>query len=160
MNPEDAVFALLAADTIPYTLTLHPPAFTYEDMVRLGVTAEGEVCKNLFLRDAKGKRHFLVVLPGKKSIDLRDLAHRIGSTPLGFASAERLTRYLHLSRGEVTPFGVLNDTNATVEVIFDKTLADLPCIGIHPNTNTITVWIAYRAIKTIVEQHGNTVREI
>lgn len=160
MNPEDRVFALLAATNIPYTITRHPAAFTYEDMVQLSVTARGEVCKNLFLRDAKGKRHFLVVLPVKKSIDLKNLAHQLGSTPFGFASAERLVRYLNLSRGEVTPFGVLNDTDAAVEVVFDRALADLPSISIHPNTNTITVWIAYRDIRTIVEQHGNTVREI
>lgn len=160
MNPEDPVFALLDERKIPYRITRHPAAYTYEDMENLGVPDLGEVCKNLFLRDAKGKRHFLVVLCGKKTADLKTLAEKIGSTALGFASAERLTRYLSLSRGEVTPFGILNDHDSAVEVIFDADLIEKPCIGVHPNTNTITVWIAYADIRRIVEEHGNKVQEI
>ncbi|MCZ0860007.1 prolyl-tRNA synthetase associated domain-containing protein [Methanocorpusculum sp. MG] len=160
MNPEDPVFALLNEKKIPYKLTRHPAACTYQDMENLGVPDLGEVCKNLFLRDAKGKRHFLVVLCGKKTADLKTLAEKIGSTSLSFASAERLTRYLNLARGEVTPFGILNDRDSAVEVIFDADLIEKPCIGVHPNINTITVWIAYADIRRIVEEHGNKVQEI
>ncbi len=160
MNPEDAVFSLLDRDGCCYTITRHPVAYTYEDMVNLGVTEKGEVCKNLFLRDAKGKRHFLVVMCGRKSADLKTLAEKIGSTALGFASEGRLTRYLNLSRGEVTPFGVLNDTESKVEVVFDTDLITTPFIGVHPNTNTITVWISYQDIKRIVTACGNSVVEI
>ncbi|MDU9376867.1 Prolyl-tRNA editing protein ProX [Methanocorpusculaceae archaeon Sp1] len=160
MNPEDTVFALLDSRGCPYQTTSHPVAYTYEDMVNLGVTEKGEVCKNLFLRDAKGRRHFLVVMCGKKSADLKTLAEKIGSTALSFASAERLTKYLNLSRGEVTPFGILNDTESAVEVVFDADLKKIPCIGIHPNTNTITVWITYEDVRKIVSDHGNKVIEI
>ncbi|MDV0442942.1 prolyl-tRNA synthetase associated domain-containing protein [Methanorbis rubei] len=160
MNPEDNVFALLDGQDCPYTITRHPVAYTYEDMVNLGVTEKGEVCKNLFLRDAKGRRHFLVVMCGRKSADLKALAEKIGSTALSFASEERLTKYLNLSRGEVTPFGTLNDTESAVEVVFDADLKKTPCIGIHPNTNTITVWIAYEDVKKIVNDHGNQITEI
>lgn len=160
MNPEDPVFTLLNEKQISYKITRHPAACTYEDMETLGIPDLGEVCKNLFLRDAKGKRHFLVVLCGRKTADLKTLAEKIGSTALGFASAERLNRYLGLSRGEVTPFGILNDTQSAVEVIFDADLNEKPCIGVHPNTNTITVWISCTDMKQIVRDHGNSVLEL
>ena len=44
------------------------PGFTIDEMRELGI--KGSVCKNLFLRDAKGRQHFLVVLPGDRQADL------------------------------------------------------------------------------------------
>ncbi|MCQ2356279.1 MAG: hypothetical protein MJ014_04595 [Methanocorpusculum sp.] len=77
-----------------------------------------------------------------------------------FRLGRGLTRYLNLSRGDVTPFGILNDRDSAVEVIFDADLIEKPCICVHPNTDTIPVWIAYADIRRIVEEHGNKVREI
>ena len=64
MNPEEPVFALLDEKKNIHRITRHPAAYTYEDIENLIVPDLGEVCENLFLRDAKGKRHFLVVLCG------------------------------------------------------------------------------------------------
>lgn len=64
---------------------------------------KGSVCKNLFLRDAKGRQHFLVVLPGDRQADLGALAAALGSSKLSFASEERLMKHLGLTKGSVTP---------------------------------------------------------
>ena len=69
----------------------------------------GEVCKNLFLRDSAGKRHFLVTIPNDKKAPLKILQQKLGTSRLSFASETRLARYLKLHKGEVTPFGILND---------------------------------------------------
>ena len=45
---------------IKYEVVEHEPVHTMEDMDRLGLPEKGTLCKNLFLRDAKGKRHFLI----------------------------------------------------------------------------------------------------
>ena len=127
-------------------------------MDALGLTAKGEVCKNLFLRDAKGRRHFLVVVPGEARADLRALAAQLESSKLSFASAERLEKYLGLKQGEVTPLGVLNDADAAVEVVFDRGLERFPCLGVHPNDNTATVWLSLADILRVVEGNGNEIR--
>ncbi|WP_254171824.1 hypothetical protein [Clostridioides difficile] len=36
----------------------------------------------------------------------------------------------------MTPFGILNDKEAVVKVVFDKDLLKMDKIGIHPNDNT------------------------
>ena len=78
--------------------------------------------KNLFLRDAKGKRHFLVVLDKDKRADLKALQEQLSCSKLSFASEERLKKHLGLSRGSVTPLGILNDAQGMVELVFDRDL--------------------------------------
>ena len=81
-----------------------------------------DVCKNLFLRDDRGKRHFLVVLDEAKSADLKAIRAQIGSSRLSFASEDRLMEHLGLIKGAVTPLGVLNDCAEGVEVLMDEDL--------------------------------------
>ena len=46
--------------------------------------------KNLFLRNKKGDRHYLVILEIGKQADLRQLVKVIGDDRLSFGSADRL----------------------------------------------------------------------
>ena len=158
MTEREKVFARLEELGVSYEVTEHPAVFTIGEMDALGLTAKGEVCKNLFLRDAKGRRHFLVVVPGEARADLRALAAQLESSKLSFASAERLEKHLGLKQGEVTPLGVLNDADAAVEVVFDRGLERFPCLGVHPNDNTATVWLSLADILRVVEGNGNEIR--
>ena len=158
MTEREKVFSRLEELGVSYEVTEHPAVFTIGEMDALGLTAKGEVCKNLFLRDAKGRRHFLVVVPGEARADLRALAAQLESSKLSFASAERLEKYLGLKQGEVTPLGVLNDADAAVEVVFDRGLERFPCLGVHPNDNTATVWLSLADILRVVEGNGNEIR--
>jgi len=157
MNPQEKVFEMLNALDIEYQVMNHPAVFTIEDMDNLNITQYGNVCKNLFLRDAKGKRHFLVVLDKDKKADLKNIQKQLGCTRLSFASVERLFKYLHLQKGEVTPLGIINDLNAFVEVVLDNDLPGKNKLGFHPNDNTATVWISFDALKKLIEQNGNTI---
>lgn len=156
-NPQEKVFKILNALNIDYQLINHPAAFTVEDMDKMDMNRYGDGCKNLFLRDDKGKRHFLVVLHKDKNADLKSIQEQLGCTRLGFASEERLFKYLHLRKGEVTPLGIINDADASVEVVLDNDLVGKNKLGVHPNDNTATVWLSFDALKIIIEQNGNTI---
>lgn len=160
MSRKEAVLAYLDALSIPYEITEHAAVYTIDDMDALGITSQGEVCKNLFLRDAKGKRHFLVTLPGQKRADLATIQQQLGCTKLSFASADRLKRFLGLEQGEVTPLGIINDADNAVELVFAKELVGNGRIGVHPNENTATLWMTFDDLLRAVEHHGNTVRMI
>ena len=69
----DVVLRTLAEQNIPYQLWEHPAVYTIEEMDALDLPAPEAVVKNLFLRDAKGRRYFLVVLSKEKQADLRAL---------------------------------------------------------------------------------------
>lgn len=157
MNPQEKVFVILKALNIEYQIINHPAVFTVEDMGHLNITQYGDVCKNLFLSDANGKRHFLVVLDKDKKADLKSIQKQLGCPRLSFASKERLFKYLHLQKGEVTPLGIINDPNSLVEVVLDNDLAGKNKLGFHPNDNTATVWISFDALKKIIEQNGNMI---
>lgn len=157
MDKQQQVFKILEELNIKYDVVNHPAVYTVEEMAGLNITNLDDVCKNLFLRDYKGKRHFLAILHKDKQADLKKLREQLGTTALSFASEERLTQYLQLSKGAVTPFGVINDTNRDVEVVFDKDLVGKSSLGFHPNENTATVWLSFADIKRVIEQNGNTI---
>ena len=97
------VYEALDKMNIKYEVVEHEPVYTMEDMDRLGLTKKGTLCKNLFLRDAKGKRHFLVTADENTKVDLKSLGKKLGAGNLSFASEERLEKYLGLKQGSVTP---------------------------------------------------------
>lgn len=158
MSAQEKVFEKLNELDIKYEVVNHPAVFTIEDMDDLNITEQGDVCKNLFLRDEKGKRHFLVVLDKDKKADLKNIQKQLGSTRLSFASAERLDKYLKLQKGEVTPLGVINDEEGAVEVVFDNDLVGKTKLGVHPNDNTATVWISFEDLKKVIDQNGNKIK--
>lgn len=143
-NQKQCVYDALDKLGIKYEVVEHEPVHTMEDMDRLGLPEKGTLCKNLFLRDAKGKRHFLVTADEKTKIDLTSLGRALGAGKLSFASEERLEKYLGLKQGSVSPFGLMNDTDHAVEFFIDKSLSRCKSLGIHPLENTATVFLSFK----------------
>ncbi|MBR1672608.1 MAG: prolyl-tRNA synthetase associated domain-containing protein [Fretibacterium sp.] len=160
MEGKEGVFAALKDMGLPYEVDEHPPVYTIDEMEALGLGKKGVIVKNLFLRDSKGKRHFLVLLPGDKHADLKSIGEQLSCPRLSFASEERLSRFLGLTKGAVTPLGVMNDTDHAVEVIVERSLTTEPKLGVHPNDNTATVWLSWNSLKKFIDHFGNTLRSI
>lgn len=144
MSEKQRVYDALKEHKIPFDVVEHEPVFTMEDMDKLGLPEKGTLCKNLFLRDSKGKRHFLITLDEHKSVDLKKLSKALGTTSLSFASEDRLTKYLGLTQGAVTPFGLMNDKDHGVEFFIDKELSKENRLGLHPLENTATIFISFK----------------
>ena len=85
-----------------------------------------------------------------------DEMKEVGSTRLSFGSEERLMANLGLTKGAVTPLGVLNDCAKNVEVLIDEDLRGRPRLGVHPCDNTETLWLSFDSIKKIIEKQGNS----
>lgn len=146
---------------IEYKEVNHVPVFTIEDMDNLGnIFEDAKICKNLFVRDQKGKRHFLIVMPEEKRAPLNEIATKIGSTKLSFASSERLMKYLKLTPGSVTPLAIINDEEKAVEVIFDEDLKNEKLLGVHPCINTSTILITPSNLEMYVKELNNKFKYI
>ena len=152
MKTKQEVIVKLDEMKINYTLIEHEPVYTIEEMEKIDIENIDYIVKNLFLRDAKGKKHYLVVADKDQKIDLKTLQEKIGSTKLSFASEDRLQKYLKLTKGAVSPFGILNDEEAEVEVVFDKNIVGRSHIGVHPNDNSATVVLSYEDLEKIVKE--------
>ncbi len=157
MGARQEVFAHLDGMGVSYRVSEHPAVYTIEEMEKLGLDKLGGIVKNLFLRDAKGKRHFLVMLRQEKKVDLKGLQARIGSTPLRFASEERLAKHLGLEKGAVSPLGIINDQEKAVEIVVDNDLKKFELLGVHPNDNTATLWLSPADLEKVIAERGNSV---
>lgn len=160
MNSRENIIKRLSELNIEYELVEHEAAFTMEEYNALGFNPNDEICKNLFLRDYKGKRHMLVVIKGSKQADLVLIRNEIDSSRLSFASDERLSKFLDVKKGSVSPFGIINDSENAVEVYFDEDLKYMPRLGFHPNDNTATIFLSFEDINRYIESTGHKIQFI
>lgn len=152
---EQNVYSILNLLKIKYTRYEHKPIYTVNEAKNLDILISGKKCKNLFLRNAKGDVHYIVILEENKKIDLKLLAKQIESTRLSFASEESLYKYLKLAPGSVTPFGIVNDINREVIILIDRDLVNEGLVNFHPNVNTATIGISYMDFEKFIEWHKN-----
>jgi len=140
---------------IEYTLYEHPPLPTIEKAMEYWKTIDARHCKNLFFRNHKGNRHYLVILDYLQALSIHDLEKKLRQGKISFASDERLEKYLGLKAGAVSPFGLINDTGSRVYVFIDVTLIESDFISFHPNENTSTLVIRFSDFEKFLMWTGN-----
>lgn len=145
------IYAFLERHGIRYEKFEHPAVFTCEEAERLCPPMPGAHTKNLFLRDRKGVRHFLVTVGYDKRVDLKALTKVLETDKLSFASPERLKKYLGVEPGAATLLGLLTDTERQVEVIIDEALWKADALLCHPLVNTATLVIPHAGIEQFLE---------
>lgn len=154
------VYNKLNSLNIPFSRTDHPSVYTMEEMDSLGIFDKGIVGKNLFIRDSKGKRHFLIFVYGDKKVSLSNIEEKLGIKHVSFGSPERLMSHLGLLKGSVSPMGLVNNTDSDVEMLIDRDFVGCKSIGVHPNQNTSTIWISYEDLVKFIEDNGNSMKLI
>lgn len=154
------VLEALDALGIKYEHYEHPAVFNSEDADVHWRPIGGTPVKNLFLRNKKGDRHYLVILGIEKRADLKTLVKIIGDDRFSFGSAERLMDKLGLTPGSVSPFGLLHEGSRDVQVIIDEDLRGAERLLFHPNINTATVTISFADLERFLATRGNPVRYI
>ncbi|MGE5244961.1 MAG: prolyl-tRNA synthetase associated domain-containing protein [Betaproteobacteria bacterium] len=157
---EQPVVAKLAELGVPFERFEHPPVFTVEEASEHWRGIEAAHCKNLFLRNQKGTRHYLVIVMHSKKADLRALADQIGDGKLSFGSPERLMTHLGLTPGSVSPFGLINNHDHAVRVVIDRDLRQAARVSFHPNINTATFVISFADFERFLAACGNPVQYV
>ncbi|MFQ5865182.1 MAG: prolyl-tRNA synthetase associated domain-containing protein [bacterium] len=152
------IYQFLADHNIGYARHDHPPVFTCEEADRLVPHLHAAKTKNLFLRDHKGRRHFLVIVGYEKTVDLKALRDLLGSSKLSLGSAERLQKYLGVTPGAVSLLALVNDADKEVEVIFDEDLWQAKAFRFHPLVNTSTLVISRDNIERFLQLTEHEVR--
>ena len=152
------LYRFLADHHIDYERYDHPPVYTVADVERLVPPLPGAKTKNLFLRDKKGERHFLVVVPAQKRVDIKTLPAVIGSSRLSFGSPDRLKTYLGVDPGSVTLLAIVNDPDHAVEVFIDEALSEADAFNFHPLVNTSTLVISRKNLDRFIEATGHMIR--
>ncbi|MDD3182155.1 MAG: prolyl-tRNA synthetase associated domain-containing protein [Alphaproteobacteria bacterium] len=135
MITEQDLYAYLDSLSILHQTVEHRAVFTVEDGRDLDHMIPGMPCKNLFLKDKKGKL-WLIVMPGLKRAQLSPLEKAIGSARLSFGRPELLQEVLAITPGSVTPFALMNDESRRINVVLDSDMMEAPMVNFHPLRNT------------------------
>jgi Ala-tRNA(Pro) deacylase len=157
-DPALKVYSTLDAMGIGYEVFEHPAVFTSEEADEHWAPIAGARVKNLFLRNKKGDRHYLVILEIGKKADLREIVRIVGDDRLSFGSPERLMTYLGVTPGSVSPFGLIHDTKHEVRVIVDADLRARERLIFHPNINTRSLTISAADFERFLGACENPVR--
>lgn len=136
----------------------HEPLFTCEQAEKVSYIPGGHT-KNLFLKDDKSQLWLINALQATK-IELKKVGKLVNAPNLRFAKPDLLMQHLGVEPGSVTPFGLINDTNNTVNVILDKALFEHELLNFHPLVNTATVTITTDDFKKFINALGKHVRVI
>ena len=152
------VLDFLEEHGIPYEIYRHPPLPTIEIALEYWKNITATHCKNLFFRNHKGNRHYLVSFECHKNLDIHSLEHQLHQGKLSFASPERMMRCLGLKPGSVSPFGLIHDMDLAekpdtnpkelyenghrVKFYLDKDLQEAERISFHPCDNTASVVVS------------------
>ena len=155
MNKQE-VYEYLDSKNIEYEITEHEAVYNMAELDAVDLPYPEDDAKNLFVRDDKKRNYYLITVKGDKRVDLKEFRKIHGLRPLSFASSRDLMNILGLEPGSVTPLGLLNDELRVVTLYIDSSF-ESGRIGIHPNDNTATVWMAFEDLTQVIEDHGNKV---
>ena len=156
---EQAILHLLESHHINYIVGKHEPIYTVAEGQALGLPNVEAAVKSLFLTDDKHSSFYLVALPLDKRLDLKELRQIISSRRLTMASPDELRQRLALSPGAVTPFGLLEDHEHSVEVYFDGALKE-NTVAVPLDSNTATVWLKCQKLVLLLEHTGHKITYI
>lgn len=155
MRGQPELYVKLEELTIDFEYLEHPPVRTVEELDKYSKDWGSTRCKNLFFRNHKGNKHYLVILRHDRKLSIKDLEQLLKQGKITFASEWRLEKYLGLKPGAVSPFGLINDTEKHIHIFIDETLSEANHLTFHPNTNDASLKITYDALLKFLAYCGN-----
>ncbi|WP_047444904.1 prolyl-tRNA synthetase associated domain-containing protein [Alistipes sp. ZOR0009] len=156
MNGSPELYKILELLNIGFEYHEHPEAPTIEIAMQYWDGLDSTHCKNLFFRNHKGNKHYLVLLECSQALDIHDLEKRLKQGKISFASPERMAKYLGVKPGSVTPFGLINDKDRHVHVFIDQNLQNAERLSFHPLVNTASLIIKKDDLVRFLEHQGNS----
>jgi len=151
----EKVLEVLKNLKIEFQIFEHPSIPTIESALEYLKNIEARHCKNLFFRNHKGNRHYLIILDYKRSLSIYDLEKRLKQGKISIASDQRIEKYLGLKAGSVSSFGLINYESHHVHLLIDETLRSSGYISFHPDENTFTIVIRFNDFEKFLIWTGN-----
>lgn len=152
---EIKTYTLLSELGIEFERIEHEAAFTIAACEEIDKMFGTPLCKNLLLCNSQKNKFFMLLLPGDKQFDTKELRSQIGSSRLSFAPGEYMEQLLNITPGSLSVLGIANDTENKVTLILDKYVIEAPYICCHPCVNTASLKIKTEDILDKFIPHTN-----
>ncbi len=156
MRGQKELYEVFEKLNIEFEYYEHPPVPTVEEAIKYWKGMDATKCKNLFFRNHKGNKHYLVILEHSQNLRIKDLEGRLKQGKISFASEQRLMKHLGLTPGSVTPFGLINDSENHVHVFLDENLKKYDKISFHPNINSASIVVSFEDFLKYMNWVGNS----
>lgn len=142
MKNDEKLIKTLEKLNINYKIYEHEPIKTVKDADEKNLVMPGLNLKNLLVKDKKNNEFYLVILDDHKQFDSKKFKEKTNTKKISFASEEELYSLLKLTPGEVGPFGLINEEENKIKVVFDEDLknaSEEELVNFHPNRNNATL---------------------
>lgn len=137
------VYQVLGELKVPYERVDTDEAITMEDCVLINRRLDMDMVKTLFLCNKKKTLFYLFITTDNKPFDTKKFCEQLNIPRVSFAPKELFEEILETKIGAATVYSVLHDWNKTIQVIFDKDVADTEYYGCSDGTTT-----GYMKVKT------------
>ena len=140
---------------IDYKLIRHVAIFNRKDeeLVR-NIDFDGEICKNLFVKDKKNNKFYLISMPVSKRADLKKIADELNSDRLSFGNEEELWEKLHIRPGSVSILNVIGAPDTDVTFVIDENLKNCERVSFHPNDNTASISFESKNLTKLLDKYN------
>lgn len=150
LNKEIRIYDFLESLGICYERVDHEPAMTMEACEAIDKAMDTAMCKNLLLCNRQKTDFYLLLMPGNKVFQTKELSAQLGVSRLSFAPAESMEEFLDITPGSLSVLGLVNDKNMQVRLIIDAPVLDSEYIGVHPCINTSSLKIKTEDMLNII----------
>ena len=133
---EIRVYDFLDSLGVSYQRVDHEAAMTMEACAEIDKVLNAVTCKNLLLCNRQQTNFYLLLMPGDKAFQTKELSAQLGVSRLSFASPEAMEKYLDITPGSLSVLGLINDKDQNVRLIIDAPVLEGEYIGFHPCINT------------------------
>ena len=148
---KNRVYDLFDKLNIDYTVKNHNAIFSEKDGFGIPESEfEGIICKNLFLKDKKGTKFYLVSLPLHKRANIKEIEKLLSIKKLTFGNEEELYDKLKIKSGSVSILNIIEAPNTDVIFLIDKELLNYEKVCFHPNDNTASISFDTCALEKIL----------
>lgn len=155
MIGQQQVYDCLQSMGIGFEYYEHPEAPTIEIASQFYRGEGTTLCKNLFFRNHKGNKHYLVIMDSRHEMDIHSIEKILHQGKLSFASPERMMKYLGVRPGSVSLFNLVNDVNHEVVLFVDESLLHATKVSFHPNDNRASLVISVNDMLKYIHSVGN-----
>jgi len=155
LEKEIRVYDMLDGLGISYQYVDHDAAMTMEACAEIDKVLDASTCKNLLLCNRQKTDFYLLLMPGDKPFQTKELSAQLGVSRLSFASSEAMEEFLDITPGSLSVMGLMNDKDFRVKLVIDEPVLCGEYIGFHPciNTTSLRVKISDLTEKIIPAMH-------
>jgi len=156
---KEYVYQKLDEMEIPYQVINHKAIFSELDTNFDDFASNIVIGKNLFLRNNKKNKYYLIMLPLIKKVNLNELADKLSEKRFSFANEKELDEHLKITAGSVSYLNVVTSEKLggnfkNIIYIVDKELMKAEKTGFHPSDNTATVVTTPDSIVKIFDEYN------